>query len=56
MSADATAGRAHRLLRSGAREYLAKPINVTRLLALLDELAAERAAAVGALAPERRSA
>jgi signal transduction histidine kinase/ActR/RegA family two-component response regulator len=37
LSADATQGRIHRLLDEGANDYLSKPIDVHRFLALLDE-------------------
>jgi signal transduction histidine kinase/CheY-like chemotaxis protein len=37
LSADATEGRIHRLLEQGANDYLSKPIDVHRFLALLDE-------------------
>ena len=37
LSADATAARRERLLAAGAREYMAKPIDVKRFLAVLDE-------------------
>jgi CheY-like chemotaxis protein/anti-sigma regulatory factor (Ser/Thr protein kinase) len=38
LSADATPGQTTRLLAQGARAYLAKPIDVSELLALLDEI------------------
>ena len=37
ISADATPGRVDRLLAAGARAYLTKPLDVKKLLALLDE-------------------
>lgn len=37
ISADATSGRVDRLLAAGARAYLTKPLDVKKLLALLDE-------------------
>jgi signal transduction histidine kinase len=37
LSADATANQSRRLLAAGAAAYLTKPLDVTRLLALLDE-------------------
>jgi PAS domain S-box-containing protein len=42
VSADATLSQAERLLAAGAREYLTKPIDVARFLALLDRLLRER--------------
>ena len=39
ISADATQGQIDRLLAAGARAYLTKPLDVKRLLALVDELA-----------------
>ncbi len=41
VSADATAGRIDRLLASGARAYLTKPLEVKKFLALLDEILQE---------------
>jgi signal transduction histidine kinase/CheY-like chemotaxis protein len=41
ISADATPGQADRLLASGARGYLAKPVEVKKFLALLDEVSQE---------------
>jgi CheY-like chemotaxis protein len=38
ISADATAGRVDRLLAAGAHAYLPKPLDVKKLLALLDEI------------------
>jgi CheY-like chemotaxis protein len=38
ISADATPGQAQRLLAAGARDYLTKPLNVQRLLRVLDDL------------------
>jgi signal transduction histidine kinase len=38
LSADATAGQIRQLLDAGARAYLTKPLDVTELLALLDEV------------------
>jgi CheY-like chemotaxis protein/anti-sigma regulatory factor (Ser/Thr protein kinase) len=43
LSADATQGRIQRLLDQGANEYLSKPINVQRLLEILDTYVRERA-------------
>ena len=37
ISADTTAGQVKRLLAAGAQEYLAKPIEIKKLLAVLDE-------------------
>jgi CheY-like chemotaxis protein len=37
-SADATAGQAMRLLEAGADRFLTKPLDVTRLLDVIDEL------------------
>jgi CheY-like chemotaxis protein len=37
-SADATPGQIERLLAAGARAFLTRPIDVRRLLAVLDEL------------------
>jgi CheY-like chemotaxis protein len=37
LSADASAGQIRRLLEAGARAYLTKPLDVSRLLAVLDE-------------------
>jgi CheY-like chemotaxis protein len=37
ISADATPGRIHTLLNAGALAYLTKPIDVRRLMALLDQ-------------------
>jgi CheY-like chemotaxis protein len=37
LSADATPGHMRRLLASGAVEYLTKPLNITRVMDLLDE-------------------
>jgi PAS domain S-box-containing protein len=42
MSADATPGQAERLLASGARAYLSKPLDVRKFLALWDEIFARR--------------
>ncbi|MGI8549450.1 MAG: ATP-binding protein [Dehalococcoidia bacterium] len=39
VSADATQGQIDRLLAAGARAYLTKPLDVKRLLALVDEIA-----------------
>ena len=38
ISADATVGRVGRVLAAGARAYLTKPLDVRKLLALLDEI------------------
>jgi CheY-like chemotaxis protein len=38
VSADATRGQIDRLLAAGARDYLTKPLDVRRLLAIVDEL------------------
>ena len=43
MSADATAGRVSRLLEAGAVDYLTKPIDVTRFLAVIDQWCAATA-------------
>jgi CheY-like chemotaxis protein len=40
MSADATPGRIRRLHEAGAVHYLTKPIDVPRLLEILDEFCA----------------
>jgi CheY-like chemotaxis protein len=37
LSADATAGQIHRLMDAGARDYLTKPLDVRKLLSLLEE-------------------
>ena len=37
LSADATPGQVQRLLAAGARAYLTKPLDVRRLLTILDE-------------------
>jgi len=42
ISADATPGQITRLLASGARAYLTKPLDVKKFLALLDEALQER--------------
>lgn len=42
ISADATPGQISRLLAAGAHAYLTKPLDVRRLLALLDETLLER--------------
>ena len=42
ISADATPGRIRRLLASGARAYLTKPLDVRKLLEVLDETLKER--------------
>lgn len=42
ISADATLGQINRLLASGARAYLTKPLDVKKFLALLDEALQER--------------
>jgi PAS domain S-box-containing protein len=42
LSADATPGQVTRLLARGARAYVTKPLEVSRLLALLDEIFGER--------------
>jgi PAS domain S-box-containing protein len=44
LSADATPGQVTRLLAQGARAYLTKPLDLTELLSLLDEILAERTA------------
>ncbi len=41
ISADATPGQTDRLLASGARGYLTKPVEVKKFLALLDEVSQE---------------
>ena len=38
LSADATPGQIERLVAAGARAYLTKPIDVTQVLTLLDEI------------------
>jgi len=38
ISADATPGQVERLLAAGARDYLTKPLNVQKLLSVLDDL------------------
>jgi DNA-binding NarL/FixJ family response regulator len=38
ISADASPGQVRRMLDAGARAYLAKPLDVDRLLAVLDEV------------------
>ena len=38
LSADATPGQTKRLLADGAREFLTKPLDVTQLLRVLDEV------------------
>lgn len=38
LSADTTASKAQRLLRAGAREYLVKPLDVRRLLEVVDDV------------------
>ena len=47
VSADATAGQVERLMASGARAYLTKPIDVRQLLRILDELGAGSVSAGG---------
>ena len=42
VSADATPGQIERLLAAGARDYLTKPLDVKKSLALLDETLTER--------------
>ncbi|HVL06640.1 MAG TPA: ATP-binding protein [Acidimicrobiales bacterium] len=42
VTADATAGQVQRLLSAGAAAYLTKPLDVARLLGLLDEMLATR--------------
>ena len=37
LSADATLSQSRRLIAAGARAYLTKPLDISRLLALLDE-------------------
>jgi CheY-like chemotaxis protein len=39
LSADAMPGQVDRLLAAGARAYLTKPVDVLKLLALVDEIA-----------------
>jgi CheY-like chemotaxis protein len=39
LSADASQGQTERLLKAGARAYLTEPLDVTKLLAVLDEAA-----------------
>ncbi len=41
LSADATPGRVQRLLSAGARAYLGKPLEVTKIMDLLDEMLRE---------------
>jgi CheY-like chemotaxis protein len=41
LSADATPGQVQRLLAAGAHEYLTKPLDVRRLLTVIDELLRE---------------
>jgi len=38
LSADATPGQTKRLLAAGASQYLTKPLDVTRFLAVVDQL------------------
>jgi PAS domain S-box-containing protein len=45
ISADATKGQRRRLLHAGAREYVAKPIDVSHFLRIVDELLREPGAA-----------
>jgi DNA-binding response OmpR family regulator len=42
ISADTTAGQVKRLLDAGAQDYLTKPIDVKKLLAVLDEYLSKR--------------
>ncbi len=42
LSADTTPGQADRLLALGARDFLSKPVDLKRLLAILSETLAER--------------
>ena len=37
LSADATVGQSRRLIATGAKAYLTKPLDVSRMLALIDE-------------------
>jgi CheY-like chemotaxis protein len=45
LSADATPRQIERLLEAGARDYLTKPLDVRRFLAVLDETLKQGAAA-----------
>jgi CheY-like chemotaxis protein len=46
ISADATPSQIERLLAAGARDYLTKPIDVKRLLQVIDDLLSTRAGRV----------